>query len=79
MAKPTDDNTKIIKIAVAGVCLAVAAVLLLNTVGVITLWGGPPAPPPQTPEQVKASEEAIQGEKVRQAELIKSGAQKAGG
>ncbi len=79
MANPTTDQTKNIKIAVAGVCLLVAAVLLANTFGVITLWGGLPAQPPQTAEQIKAAEDAIEVEKERLDELKKAGAVPVGG
>lgn len=79
MPASSHDKMKTIKIAAASACLLVAALLLANTFGIITLWGGPAPMPAMTPEEVKQADQAMEENKVRVQEQIKAGAIKAGG
>jgi hypothetical protein len=56
------DKAAKIKIAVASVVLLVAFVMIANTAGWISLWGGErplPPEPPMTPQQQEARQQEI--------------------
>jgi hypothetical protein len=61
------DTAKIAKLAAVGVMLLAAALLLAWNFGII---GGPPAPEPLSPEQIKQAEQEMEEQIERERPII---------